>query len=360
MTNIPLDAIRLDGDTQARAETSDEHVTDLYEAIVAGAEMPPVILFHDGGPDYWIGDGHHRIAAYRKAKHRQVKAEVHQGGLRDAQLFACGANTAHGLKRSNADKRDAVVTLLFDVQDPCRHGHHVCGDRRPTDQCWSQFSDREIARRCAVSQPFVSKLRAELVPASVPDNSYQIEAVRTVTRSGTTYAMNTANIGAARKAEGGKWASRQPANIQALAARERAAQPARSQAPAPATPPSSEERRVAKVLDHFEHVLGVLEGICGSMETVEAPQLEPGRGKEVDAELDRAIADIKAFKARVRPVPSNADMNLDLVADEIAKRLQQHPAVMAEWLELFQPEAQAIVHLTIGELVAAIDARVKR
>jgi hypothetical protein len=54
------------------------------------------------------------------------------------------ANTTHGYPRSNDDKRQAVMTLLRDAE-------------------WSQWSDREIARRCAVTHPFVATVRASLV-----------------------------------------------------------------------------------------------------------------------------------------------------------------------------------------------------
>jgi hypothetical protein len=60
-----------------------------------------------------------------------------------AVLYSVGANAAHGVQRSNADKRRAVETLLRDTE-------------------WSQSSDREIARRCAVAHSFVLKVRQEL------------------------------------------------------------------------------------------------------------------------------------------------------------------------------------------------------
>jgi hypothetical protein len=72
-------------------------------------------------------------------------------------------------------KRRAVLTLLNDPE-------------------WAAWSDREIARQCAVTQPFVSSIRPK--PAS--DNGYQMAEPRLVTaniRSERTYPMNTGNIG---------------------------------------------------------------------------------------------------------------------------------------------------------------------
>lgn len=80
----------------------------------------------------------------------EVSVEVHPGGQREALFYACGANTTHGLRRSNADKRKAVVTLLQEGE-------------------WSGWSDNAIAKACGVSHTFVANCRASLAPdASKP------------------------------------------------------------------------------------------------------------------------------------------------------------------------------------------------
>lgn len=62
------------------------------------------------------------------------------------------------------------------------------------DEEWSQWSDREIAKRCCVSNRFTSNIRHEL---SV--NHTQIEPQqRKVERNGTVYTQDTANIGKAK------------------------------------------------------------------------------------------------------------------------------------------------------------------
>jgi hypothetical protein len=70
----------------------------------------------------------------------KAPCEIRQGSLRDAILFACGANAVHGLRRTNKDKRRAVRTLLKDPE-------------------WSQWTDVEIARRCAVDPKTVAAHR---------------------------------------------------------------------------------------------------------------------------------------------------------------------------------------------------------
>ena len=145
-------------------------VEDLRAAIDGGATPDPVLVFHDG-TDYWLADGFHRVAARAKVGRLTVKAEVRQGTRRDAVLYACGANATHGLRRTNADKRRAVETLLRDEE-------------------WSQWSDREIARRCGVGADMVGDARR-----SICRNPTDTPTERTVERNGKTYTQNTANIG---------------------------------------------------------------------------------------------------------------------------------------------------------------------
>jgi hypothetical protein len=70
------------------------------------------------------------------------------GTQRDAILYSDGANESHGLRRTNEDKRRAVMTLL--TNDLVR----IDPD---TGQPWSS---RQIARRCNPSLTFVDKIKA--------------------------------------------------------------------------------------------------------------------------------------------------------------------------------------------------------
>ncbi len=136
---IALDNITLDPRCQPRTEMDPQLILDYVEAMRNGATFPPVIVYHDGS-DYYLADGFHRVEATRLAGMSEIACDVRQGGLRDAMLHAVGANAAHGKRRTNADKRRAVETMLKDDE-------------------WSQLGDREIARRCAVTHPFVAKVR---------------------------------------------------------------------------------------------------------------------------------------------------------------------------------------------------------
>ncbi len=167
-TPLLIADIRMDGGTQARARLNEDIVQDYAEEMRAGAEFPPVVVFHDGN-ERWLADGFHRIAAAKMAGFLEFEAEVRPGTRRDAVLFAVCANGQHGLRRTNEDKRKAVMMLLEDDE-------------------WSMWSNSEIARRCGVSDEFVRKIRGASLPTVGSERTY-------MTRHGTVATMNTARIG---------------------------------------------------------------------------------------------------------------------------------------------------------------------
>jgi phage N-6-adenine-methyltransferase len=162
--------IRLDGGTQSRAVIDQHVITEYSAAMSGGASFPPVVVFYDGA-DYWLADGYHRIHAAGMLGLDTIDVDIRQGGRRDAVLFSVGANAAHGLRRTNADKRRAVEVLLRDEE-------------------WAGWSDREIARRCGVSHTFVAETRSLATVASDAPRAF-------TTKHGTTATMNTAAIGRA-------------------------------------------------------------------------------------------------------------------------------------------------------------------
>jgi len=138
---IDLDKIRLDGGTQMRAEIDYHAVEDYSHAYASGVDMPELTVFCDGSTN-WLGDGFHRWHAAKKAGMKSVLCHVKQGSLRDAILFAAGVNDTHGLRRTPADKRIAVRTLLADKE-------------------WTKRSDVWIAKQCRVSDRFVASQRQQ-------------------------------------------------------------------------------------------------------------------------------------------------------------------------------------------------------
>jgi len=76
-------------------------------------------------------------------KKEYITATQHVGTLRDAILFALKANAQHGLRRTNEDKRKAVMILLQDDE-------------------WKCLSSEQIAEKAAVSKMTVTRIKKEL------------------------------------------------------------------------------------------------------------------------------------------------------------------------------------------------------
>ena len=153
---IELSKIRIDGGTQTREKLNQATVKEYIEAINAGATFPPVTLFFDGSA-YWLADGFHRYFAAKKAGKKQIHEDITPGTQRDAVLHSLGANTAHGLPRSNKDKQRAVETLLNDPE-------------------WSAWSNRAIAEKCVVSHGYVNTLRDKMKSGHVSTPASQSQS----------------------------------------------------------------------------------------------------------------------------------------------------------------------------------------
>lgn len=170
--HVPTKKIRIDGGTQMRAIIDDETVAEYTERYRSGAKLPPLVVFYDG-ENYWLADGFHRIRALIASDTPNALCEIRSGTQREAVLFACGANAVHGIRRTNADKRRAVETMLRDAE-------------------WVRWGDNRIARQCGVSDRFVNSLRQE---ASSNRSKIEPPPTRLVERNGKVYEQNTANIG---------------------------------------------------------------------------------------------------------------------------------------------------------------------
>lgn len=135
-----------------RAGLNAECVERYTECVLDGGELPAVDTFahrdEDGGLAAFLGDGRHRLEAWRAAGHSEascsvVWCETAAEAERRAWEHAAGANAGHGLPRSNEDKVAAVRAVIGRTE----HEH---------------ASDNEIARLCKVSVHLARKVRKEM------------------------------------------------------------------------------------------------------------------------------------------------------------------------------------------------------
>lgn len=146
---LPIDVIRIDGETQSRTKIHQDVVDDYAEKMADGAVFPAPVAFFDG-KEYWLADGFHRYHATRKNRKASLSCDVINGTVRDARFYSFGANATHGLPPTYEDKVQSANRMLADSE-------------------WGQKSDREIGRHCGLSHPTIAKLRAAMNPAKAKE-----------------------------------------------------------------------------------------------------------------------------------------------------------------------------------------------
>lgn len=142
LKDLRIDQIIQDNNAQPRAIIDEYVVNEYYEDMQAGNVFPPLIVFQDKDK-YYLADGWHRLEAAKLCNSEVISCAVQNGTLRDAILYSCGVNSDHGKRRTNGDKRRAILKLIKDNE-------------------WYKWSDREIARQCKVNHETVGKLRKEI------------------------------------------------------------------------------------------------------------------------------------------------------------------------------------------------------
>ena len=125
---------------QTRAALNEDTVADYAEAMERGDRFPPVTVFTDGA-EYYLADGFHRVEALRRIGKKAVMAELRDGDFKAALLFALKANSTHGLRRSNADKRHALE-MAWNARDELFGG---------------EPSNALLAETCGVTRQWVIK-----------------------------------------------------------------------------------------------------------------------------------------------------------------------------------------------------------
>jgi hypothetical protein len=163
--NIRLEDITLDPRLQMRARMNQETIADYAENLDS---LPPAKLILDEDGHFWLTDGWHTFEAHKLAGRKTMPCFVTEGTYLDALIDAAGANHAHGLRRTNEDKRKAAESLVAENEVNV-HG-------------WTQ---REIAGMAKVSQQLVNKIVQERhrthAPAVDENAITEISSTKTLT-----------------------------------------------------------------------------------------------------------------------------------------------------------------------------------
>jgi DNA-binding NarL/FixJ family response regulator len=115
---VRTDDLSRHAESQIRAKADPQLVAEYAEAMLEGAEFPPVIIFQDADGYRHLADGHHRVDAAALAalkdtrRSAEVLAEIRPGTLDDALRYAMRANVQHGKRMSDADYARAIGIAL--------------------------------------------------------------------------------------------------------------------------------------------------------------------------------------------------------------------------------------------------------
>lgn len=158
VTTLPLELIEIAAELQMRVKLDESVVSDYADLYrTKKKNLPPADVFCDGSA-YWLCDGFHRYFGAKQADRATLPVVLHKGTKRDAILFAAGANAEHGLRRSQEDKRKAVMALLKDEE-------------------WGAWTDRKIADAAGVSDRMVAMVRKSLEEkAEIPAHEERVGA----------------------------------------------------------------------------------------------------------------------------------------------------------------------------------------
>jgi ParB-like chromosome segregation protein Spo0J len=119
-TQLMLKEIKTDETTfqwrvsQFNKADSAEHLRVLTQALQnSNKPLDPIQLYRKEDGRYYVVEGHHRLAAYRKARWTQpVPVMVFEGTLEQAQLAAVDANVKNKLPMSDPEKSEAAWKLV--------------------------------------------------------------------------------------------------------------------------------------------------------------------------------------------------------------------------------------------------------
>lgn len=188
-------------DLQTRAALNEDTVSDYAEAMERGERFPAVTVFTDG-EEYYLADGFHRVEALRRIGKKSVMAELQDGDYKAALLYALKANSTHGLRRTNADKRHALEMAwnarehLFGGEPSIALLAEVCGVSQRTAASFHSQQGMQIAYPAQNAAPTMPtrqpKERGE--SPEPPNGDFMADnapkmPVRRVGRDGKTYTV---------------------------------------------------------------------------------------------------------------------------------------------------------------------------
>ena len=155
---------------QARVKTDSALIAEYQDVLSKNNRMPPSKgIYVPELKTIFIYDGIHTAEAHHNLDKSSIPVQLKAGSKIEAEIEASGANSAHGAKRTNSDKRCAVKLLLKNPE--------LCAR-----------SNNWLSETAKVSPQLVEDVRRELEKDS--DNPVPRPKKRRVVRSCVEYEID--------------------------------------------------------------------------------------------------------------------------------------------------------------------------
>lgn len=175
---------------QTRVAMNEEAIEDYCNLIRSGMhyKFPPLEAVRDIKDEnvYYLYDGFHRLEAFKRVAdegdYQRVFVRWVPGTLEDALWYAISANQEHGIRRTNEDKRNAVLKALEHPRGK------VLSDRALAD--WVGVSDKTVAniRKSTAEIPQLTQSRGK---ESFRCGNSAPETIRKIGKDGKSYPAKT-------------------------------------------------------------------------------------------------------------------------------------------------------------------------
>ena len=121
---IRIDEIKADFEAYAYRDDLDGETVKRYQQIID--DLPPVDVFNTE-EGLILAGGYHRLEAHRQEGRETITANIHQGTVFEAKMFACKANAQHGLNMTASErKRSRRDFIKFNLErDPLMSNYDI-------------------------------------------------------------------------------------------------------------------------------------------------------------------------------------------------------------------------------------------
>ncbi|MGI8545355.1 MAG: DNA modification methylase [Aridibacter sp.] len=167
VTNVNVANITVDPAFQIRERLSEEIITELAEKYQQHDYIAPIHII-DAGNRLIVVNGFTRVAAIKRTTVRKINAVV----IKTSEIYSLGLRLFHN---SNNDQNFTKSELKSAVAELLKNEE------------FSRLSDRQLARNFPLSDKTIAKIR--------PETSAENPQIRTVTRNGVEFPMDTSEIG---------------------------------------------------------------------------------------------------------------------------------------------------------------------